>query len=70
MMTYLSKFASNLSNVTSPMRKLLTQNTQSVWDEPQKKAFEEVKNILTSSPGPVLRYFDPSKPIVLQIDAS
>ena len=70
MMTYLSKFAPNLSNVTSPMRKLLTQNTQFVWDEPQKKAFEEVKNILTSSPGPVLRYFDPSKPIVLQVDAS
>ena len=40
-MTYLSEFVRNLSNVSNPMRKLLTQNNQFVWDEPQKKAFEK-----------------------------
>jgi hypothetical protein len=70
MMTYLSMFAPNVSNITSPMRKLLTQNVQFVWDEPKKRAFDEVKSILTASPCPILRYFDPAKPVVLQVDAS
>ncbi|KAK3107010.1 hypothetical protein FSP39_004902 [Pinctada imbricata] len=70
MMTYLSKFAPNLSSLTSPMRKLLAKDTVFVWDEPQQHALEKVKIVLTSSPGPILRYFDPSQPIVLQVDAS
>jgi hypothetical protein len=43
-----------------------------MWDEPQDRAFKKVKEILTSgrSPGPVLAYYDPSKALTLQADAS
>jgi hypothetical protein len=74
MMTYLSKFTHNLSNITSPMLKLLHKmhNLHSIGYTKKGGggAFEEVKSILTACLGPILRYFDPSKPMVLQVDAS
>ena len=39
-----------------------------IWDQPQIEAFSKIKEILTHSP--VLAYFDPDKPITLQVDAS
>ena len=70
MVNYLAKFSPNLSTITAPMRQLLSKDVEFLWDEPQIRAFDEVKNILTSSPGPVLAYFDPAKDLTLQVDAS
>lgn len=70
MVNYLAKLSPNLSTITAPMRQLLSKDVEYIWDEPQVQAFEEVKNILTSSPGPVLAYFDPAKVLTLQVDAS
>ena len=68
MVNYLSKFAPNLSQVTSPMRQLLTKNAEFIWDQIQNDAFEKVKCVLTQTP--VLAYFDPDKPVTIQSDAS
>ena len=68
MVTYLSKFAPNLAEVTMPLRQLITKDAIFSWEHPQAQAFCKVKDILTKSP--VLAYFDPRKPIVLQVDAS
>lgn len=70
MVTYLAKFAPNLAEITSPMRQLLTKGVEFSWDYPQAQAFDKVKEVLTQSPGPVLAYFDPNQPVVLQVDAS
>ena len=70
MVNYLSKFAPNLAEVTSPMRQLLSKRSEFVWDFAQKESFAKVKDIITRSPGPVLAYFDPYKDTVLQVDAS
>ena len=70
MINYLAKFAPNLSEVTSPMRQLLSKKSEFVWDSAQEESFEKVKDILTRSPGPILAYFDPDKDVVLQVDAS
>lgn len=70
MVNYLAKFSPNLSAITAPMRQLLSKEVEFIWDQPQNEAFEEVKNILTSSPGPVLAYFDTAKHLTLQVDAS
>ena len=40
------------------------------WITPQQESFQKVKDILTQTPGPVLAYFDPSKELILQVDAS
>lgn len=36
MVNYLSKFAQNLSEITSPLRKLLIKDVHFAWDQPQE----------------------------------
>ena len=68
MLTYVSKFAPNLADVTTPMRMLLKKDTEFIWGPEQDKAFQTVKQIITQAP--VLQYFDPAKPVTLKVDAS
>lgn len=68
MITYLSKYIPNMSSVTEPLRVLLRNDTAWHWDDPQVKALEEIKKILTSEP--VLQFYDVNKPIRLSVDAS
>ena len=68
MVNYLSKFAPNLSEITSPLRSLLKKETEFLWDEPQSRAFERVKQTITQSP--VLAYYDPKKELTLEVDSS
>lgn len=70
MVTYLAKFAPNMSEITSPLRNLLAKDILFQWDSAQSKAFDKVKDLITSSPSPVLAYFDPHKVTTLQCDAS
>ena len=68
MITYLAKFAPQLSEITKPMRDLLGDDIEFIWDAAQEESLKKVKKIITDEP--VLAYFDPKKPIVLQVDAS
>ena len=68
MTNYLAKFAPNLSNVTAPMCDLLKKETEFVWDAQQKAALTRLKDIVTKNP--VLAFYDPSKELTLQVDAS
>ena len=69
MVTYLSRFAPNLSEVTNPLHRLLTQQANELqWHQLQVDAFEKIKSIMTDSP--VLVYYDQHKPVTLQVDAS
>ncbi|MCG7879449.1 MAG: RNase H-like domain-containing protein, partial [Candidatus Thiodiazotropha endolucinida] len=70
MINYLSKFCPNLEEISSPLRKLLVKDVEFTWDTPQADAFQKVKDIITQTPGPVLAYYDPKKPLTLQCDAS
>lgn len=70
MITYLSNFAPNLAEITSPLRRLLTKDVEFAWDYTQQQAFDKVKEILTVVPGPILSYYESSKPLTLQTDAS
>ncbi len=64
MVNYLSKFAPNLAEITSPLRKLLAKNVLFSWDKPHDEAFQKVKDLITQTP--VLSYYDSSKPVTLQ----
>lgn len=70
MVTYLQRFAPNLSELTSPMRQLLSKDAEFRWDTPQEEAFQRVKAVITQEPGPVLTFFDPKKQVTLQVDSS
>ena len=68
MITYLAKFAPQLSEATKPMRDLLKEDIEFVWDKPQEESLRKVKQIITEQP--VLAFFDPKKHVTLQVDAS
>ena len=70
MVNYMAKFAPHLSEITSPMRALLGRGIEFVWDSSQQQAFDKVIDLITQSPGQVLRYYDPKLPLTLQVDAS
>ena len=65
---YLSNFAPNHNEITSSLRSLLKKETEFLWDEPQSRAFERVKQTITQSL--VLVYYDPNKELTLEVDSS
>ena len=68
MITYLTKFQRNLSEITSPLRALLHKDVEFIWQSEHADAFHKVKTALTQTP--VLSYYDRSKPVRLQVDSS
>ena len=67
--TYLCRFCPNFSTVTAPIRALLQKDNALCWREDvQGVAFEKLKSMLVNAP--ILAYFDSSKPVVVQADAS
>ncbi|PIK59033.1 hypothetical protein BSL78_04060 [Apostichopus japonicus] len=64
---YLAKFA-KMSQLTEPLRKLLQNDAAFVWTENHDAALDKIKYTITKAP--VLAYFDASKPIEIQCDAS
>ena len=65
---YLSKFVPKLSEIMRPINDLTRPDTEWTWDSVHDKAFEELKHQLTQAP--VLAYFDPTKELFIQCDAS
>ena len=57
MVNQFSKFTSNLTDMTKPIRELLVKNTVRTWGPPQQHAFEKIKKALTSTP--ILILYDP-----------
>ena len=64
----MSKFSPNLADTTKPLRDLLNKKNQWIWEEPQRRAFEEIKNALCSSP--VLALFNLNRETEISADAS
>lgn len=65
---YLGSYIPNLATITQPLRVLLKNDSLFSWGSEQTTAFEKVKQALISDP--VLAYFDSSKSVSLQVDAS
>lgn len=68
MINYLGKFIPNLSARNQPLRQLLENEVNWHWDEAQERAFNDLKEAITSTP--TLKYFDVSDDITLSVDAS
>ena len=68
LVTYLSPFIPGLSILTAPLRELLKKDTDFSWNRTYDITFEWVKEAVISDT--TLRYFDPSLPVTIQVDAS
>ena len=67
LVTYLSPFIPGLSTLTAPLQELLKKDTDFSWNCTYDIAFEWVKEAVVSDT--TLRYFDPSLPVTIQVDA-
>lgn len=73
MFTYLSQYCPRLSERTLILRQIVTDTNNGKpwnWLPEHDSAFKDIKDIITTSPGPVLAYFDSKKPVTLEVDAS
>ena len=68
MVQYLAKFCQHLPTASQPLRQLEKKEVEWHWQRPQSKAFNEIKDLVTKAS--ILRYFDVSKNITVQCDAS
>ena len=68
LVTYLSPFIPGLSTLTAPLHELLEKDTDFIWNCTYDAAFQWVKEAVISDT--TLRYFDPSLPMTIQVDAS
>ncbi|KXJ22526.1 Transposon Tf2-9 polyprotein [Exaiptasia diaphana] len=69
MINYLAKFIPNLSAITAPLHELLKEQTAWHWTQLHDEALQEIKNLLSESSCGVLKYYEPAKPVKLQVDA-
>ena len=68
MINYLSKFSARLSELTEPIRELGKERVPFNWGLEHDEAFSLIKKEVTAAP--ILAYYNPKKPMVLQTDAS
>lgn len=68
LVTFHLKFIPKASEILYPLYQLGKKDVKFIWTKSCQKAFEKIKNILTSEP--VLAHFDPSLPLQLTVDAS
>lgn len=68
MLTYVSKFITNFSSETAPLRNLLKKDVIFTWGPEQEKALESLKNKLLTKP--VLQFYNVNKEVVISVDSS
>ena len=68
MVQYLAKFIPHLSEIASPLRVLLKEQSEWCWSEQHQRSYDEVKKACAEQP--VLRYYDVLKDVTLSVDAS
>ena len=60
----------HLSHHTEPLRAMLKQEVVFHWDEMANSSFQKIKDLIAKSASQPLRYYDQTKPMTVQVDAS
>ena len=64
----LGQFSSDIASAAEPLRHLLKKNHEWLWTADHEKSFIKVKEALSKPP--ILAYYDPKLPVILQTDAA
>ena len=67
MINYLSKFLAQLSELPEPIRELCKEKVPFNWGPEHESAFHLIKKEIVAAP--ILAYYNPNKPTILQTDA-
>ena len=70
MVTYMGNFVPHLSHHTEPLRAMLKQDAVFHWDEATNASFQKIKDLTAKSASQPLRYYDRTRPVTVQADAS
>ncbi|XP_054259732.1 uncharacterized protein K02A2.6-like [Macrosteles quadrilineatus] len=68
MINFSGRYIPNRSEILKPIHELLNKNNEWIWDKPQQKAFDTIKNLLTTAPH--LAFYDPNLQTMISSDAS
>ena len=68
LLTYLSPYIPKFADKAHTLRALLKSDMPWTWDSDHQKSFEDLKSIITKHE--CLKYYDPSTPLTLEVDAS
>ncbi|GFN99392.1 Pol polyprotein [Plakobranchus ocellatus] len=68
MVNYLCRYMPHLSTVSKPLNLLLMKDMAWTWGPEQTESFKKIREMLTTAP--LLAYFDPSRPTVVEADSS
>ena len=68
MISYLGAFIPKLAEHAHSLRELLKQDVPYLWQEDHQENFQKMKQLVSSST--CLKYYDPTKPTVVEVDAS
>ena len=66
--TYMGPFIHSHSALTSPLRELVKDGSIFDWSSAHQDAFDKIKDTISAET--TLGYYDPTKEIILQADAS
>ena len=67
MCNFLSKFSPRMTEISEPLHQLICKGIPSIWGSEHTDAFQLLKREISTTP--ILQYYDPKKPVVLQTDA-
>ena len=70
MVNYMGTFIPNLSHHTEPLRAMLKKDNVFHWEEQQTRSFQKIKALIAKANKTPLRYYDRTKPVKVQADAS
>ena len=70
MVNYMGMFIPNLSHHTETLRSMLKQDAVIAWDEVKTRSFQQIINLILKANETPLRYYDRTKPVIVQADAS
>jgi len=68
MIRYLAQFIPNESSITAPLRSLLKKDSHWHWNHEHSNAVQQIKDAIAQRT--MLHFFDVSKPVLIQTDAS
>ena len=60
----------HLSHHTEPLQAILKQEAVFTWDEMANASFQKIKDLIAKTATKPLRYYDRTKPVTVQVDAS